>query len=143
MRHRTNTKTGSSYNDKRYTEYKKVLANHIKSQYPGLFLYMTGLSKQEKSDFLSKYHFIMNGFARIHKDVGDADNYCKPVMDALEQCGIVVNDKKIKPYFPHIFDKSKQPGIFFKLKIIEKNDINDICYTIHDMINEQLGMQDF
>jgi len=91
------------YNRKEYTEYKKTLATMFKSAFSDLWLEATHAFRYDekgKTAYVkdNRYFMICEFFCSSPR--GDADNYLKAVQDAMQDAGIIVNDKQIEAPLP-------------------------------------------
>lgn len=105
-----NEHTGKFFNPPKYEAYKKELAEALHFSFPGL---------AGESDGKKRYSLSLLVFRS--RDVGDLDNFTKPVKDALQIAGIIRNDKQIVEYrepYKMLIDKI-QPRIEFLLEEID------------------------
>lgn len=65
------------------------------------------------------YRLEMGIYTFPYAKRGDADNYCKSVMDALQASGIVWNDKQIVDSRPIVRPGDKGAGVFLRLQQFE------------------------
>lgn len=91
------------YNKTEYTEYKKALATMFKSAFLDLWVEATQAFKYDdkgKAAYMkaNRYFMICEFFCSSPR--GDADNYLKAVQDAMQDAGIIVNDKQIEAPLP-------------------------------------------
>lgn len=89
---------GRAYNDEKYSEYKAWLSQRIRQRFPHLVIKWPTNEKAKaalrKAELKKRY--IISYTICIDKDTGDRDNYDKTICDAIEQAGIIANDKTIK-----------------------------------------------
>jgi Holliday junction resolvase RusA-like endonuclease len=94
------TKFGT-YTPKEYKDYKSDLIEAIKKDF-GFYVWdIPEPGTKERTHYLKNYRYRLDLNIYTSKDSGDYDNYAKSVGDALEQAGIIGNDKQIDE--AHIF----------------------------------------
>lgn len=96
---------GHTYNPKKYEDFKKSLTEAL----------MFHFSAVKETDHQHRYALSFKVFRS--RDIGDLDNFLKPVKDALQASGIIWNDKQIIKYlepFEMLIDKNN-PRIWFRL----------------------------
>lgn len=94
------TKFGA-YNSAKYTAYKSSLIQAIKKDFGFYTWDIPKPGDKDRSKFLKNNRYSLTLEVFTLTDKGDFDNYAKSVSDALEQAGIIGNDKQIDE--AHIF----------------------------------------
>lgn len=84
------------YNPKKYTEYKGLLAEALHAEFEDIAFNFPEAGSKDRSKHLKNIRYELWIVARTIKDVGDGDNFLKMAADALQQAGIIANDKQIK-----------------------------------------------
>ena len=105
-----------------YLAYKKAMAEAIAAKYPELVLDVPPTSlpaarrKFNKTQKGVRYQLC----AHVYRvaDRGDLGNFMKGIEDALEDSGVIWNDKQVTRYFgnPEVFIDAKNPRIEFWLE---------------------------
>ncbi len=98
---------GRFMNPKEYTDYKRRIgAEALKQSWAqnwdqappkGTDIY--------KKVYLKKARYVFSASIRRHKDTGDLSNYIKAIEDAIQDVGIIGDDKLIKHYKNCSFEK--------------------------------------
>ncbi len=101
------------YNKPEYTEYKKQLATQFKLAFQDLWMEATKAFQHDdkgKAEYVkkNKYFLICEFFCTSPR--GDADNYLKGVQDAMQDGGIIVDDKQIEAALPWVCPVKRAKG---------------------------------
>lgn len=87
--------TRGTFTPKRYADFKKALTLALFKEF-GFWAYdIPPVGDKQRSKWLKANRYGLRVEAYLDKDVGDWDNHGKAVSDALEQAGIIANDKQI------------------------------------------------
>ena len=84
-----------TFTPKRYADYKKALTLALFKEFGFWAWDIPPVGSKERSKWLKANRYGLQVDAFLDKDTGDWDNYGKAVSDALEQAGIIANDKQI------------------------------------------------
>lgn len=123
-RPRLSYKTGQVYHEQKYKRFKKRLADAIKFRFGHL---AADVPDKKESALRKKYlKHVRFGLLVIivpesgqHR--GDWDNYGKTVSDAIEDSGIIANDKQIVEAWISVREPDKDnPHLYFRLFKLEK-----------------------
>ena len=87
--------TRGTFTPKRYRDFKKALALALFKEFGFWAWDIPPVGHKERSKYLKTHRYGLVVDAYLDKDTGDWDNYGKCVSDALEQAGIIANDKQI------------------------------------------------
>ena len=83
-----------------YLAYKKLIAGELRTLYPDLVLDIPPAEdKKARTKFLNAHKGILYELhlkVVVDKERGDVDNYLKCAMDACQDAGLIVNDKRIR-----------------------------------------------
>jgi len=83
-------KDGHHYTPVQYREYKLKVANAIKGKFAREIMANKDDPKQAKQ---KRYALLL--LIRLHRDHGDWDNYAKAIQDALQDAGLVHDDRQV------------------------------------------------
>lgn len=99
------------YNDPKYADYKKALANVIKGYYANLRADVIQVKEPGRREYIKQNRFGLILLVYQVKDKGDRDNYTKTVQDALQDSGVIGDDVQIDWGFEAKFVDADAPRI--------------------------------
>lgn len=105
-----------------YLAYKGYFSQALAAQFPEFVIFPPPTSlKKERAAFMKEHkkdRYKLDFTVYESRERGDWDNYGKVVGDALQDAGLVVNDKKIKTGSWRIEIDGENPRIEFTLERI-------------------------
>lgn len=101
-----------TYTPAKYRQYKRRLAQALASNFPHL---VQALSKNERAKVLKKVSYSLDIIVCRSRATGDIDNFLKTVMDALQDSGIILNDKQITKSSQEIITGTEPPAVLITL----------------------------
>ena len=108
------------YNPAKYRKYKKALADALAKAFPEFVDKGPPTSnKKERRKWLKvnkDVQYRLDYWVFIKKDLGDWDNYGKSISDAIQNAGLVPDDKKIKKGSWEVQLDKENPRIHFRLE---------------------------
>lgn len=109
---------GRTYNDPKYTKYKKALIKALKEQYGFWAWDIPSAGDKARSKYLAKYRYELIVNVYRSKNTGDIDNHVKSVMDSLTQSGVIGDDSQIDKVIANKFIDKNKPRVYLALKQI-------------------------
>lgn len=108
------------FNDPKYVAYKTAVKNRLRGMFPHLVQkFPIGSDERKKHIQQNKYLLLLLTFEE--KDNADDDNFRKTIQDALQESGIVVDDRQIRGGFTFTLVDKKNPRI--ELALIKLPDV--------------------
>jgi Holliday junction resolvase RusA-like endonuclease len=115
MRARSSQKTNRHYTPKKYADYKRALANAVRSRYCQLVNSVPQTGTKERSKYLKDNRLGLLLLVYRAENRGDCDNFTKSVQDALQDSGVVGDDSQIDWNFCAKLTDKTRPRVEFIL----------------------------
>lgn len=131
------------FNDPKYSEYKTALANAIKSAFCRHVILIPKVGDPTRKKHLNevKYFLIQNTF--ISADRGDDDNYRKTLEDALQQSGLIADDKQIRGALTFTLIDKENPRVEFILIPLKTSQFTLFCTGIEEAVRSFINVFTF
>lgn len=108
-----------TYNDPKYSDYKRALAEAIKAEF-GFWAW--GIPPAEETTarkkYLKNHRYALSLAVYRTNDRGDLSNFVKCVEDALQDAGVFANDSQIDSYLEPFFKTIDKENPRIELKLI-------------------------
>lgn len=107
-----------------YLAYKATIAAGLRLMFPQHVLDIPPVElKKERAAFLKAHKDIiyrLDWWVYLDRERGDNCNYLKPIEDALQDAGLIVNDKRIREHHGYLYIGQGEPRLSFTLQTLDE-----------------------